>query len=318
MTFGLRYQPDREQLALAGAIGDSLAAILPVTRLRQSWHESGEVWSALGELGLFDLAVAEERGGSGLGATEEVLIAMALGRHLAAPAVFATLGAAHASLEGERPARVAAAFGAAGATLVEEPGATLVLAWHDSTAALHPASPAVRIDHDMWAADIARITAPAAPVARIDEAGMTRLRLISAAALAGIAAATLDMAVDYAGTREQFGRPIGSFQAIKHHCANMAIAARSAGDLATFAAVAVDEGRADAAMRADCAFLIAASAAIDNAGTNIQVHGGIGFSEEADPHLYLKRARLLAAIGGGVEAATTRLSIDQETPCRLQ
>jgi alkylation response protein AidB-like acyl-CoA dehydrogenase len=132
--------------------------------------------------------------------------------------------------------------------------------------------------------------------------------LIDAAALAGIAGAALEMAVAYAGTREQFGRPIGSFQAVKHHCANMAIAARCARDQTSFASVALDDGRADAHLQVECAFFVAGMAALENSGKNIQIHGGMGFSDEADPHLFLKRARLQIAIGGGLEAANGRIA----------
>ena len=134
-----------------------------------------------------------------------------------------------------------------------------------------------------------------------------RLRLIDAAALAGLAQAALEMAVGYAGMREQFGRPIGSFQAVKHHCANMALSSRLACDQVSFAAVAVDDGRDDAALQVESAFFVAGSAAIENAGKNIQIHGGIGFSDEAEPHRLLKRSRLLIDIAGGLEAATTRI-----------
>src|SRR3546814_7592323 len=90
------------------------------------------------------------------------------------------------------------------------------------------------------------------------------------------------MGVDYAGLREQFGRPIGTFQAVKHHCANMAIAARCARDQVSFAAVAIDEGRADAALQVESALFVAGTAAIENAGKNIQIHGGIGFSRSEE------------------------------------
>jgi alkylation response protein AidB-like acyl-CoA dehydrogenase len=116
------------------------------------------------------------------------------------------------------------------------------------------------------------------------------------------------MGVEYAKLREQFGRPIGSQQAIKHHCANMAIAARCARDQVGFAAVAVDEGRADATLQVESALFVAGRAALDNAGANIQIHGGIGFSDEADPHLLLKRAQVLLAVAGGLEAANVRLA----------
>ena len=123
-----------------------------------------------------------------------------------------------------------------------------------------------------------------------------------------VAQAALDMSVAYALTREQFGRPIGSFQAIKHHCANMAIAARCARDLTTFAALAIDEERDDAAFQVESAVYVAGNAALENAGKNIQIHGGLGFSDEAVPHLLLKRTRLQLAIAGGLEAATERVA----------
>jgi alkylation response protein AidB-like acyl-CoA dehydrogenase len=146
------------------------------------------------------------------------------------------------------------------------------------------------------------------PIARFEAPQLLRLRLIDAAALAGISQAALDMSVAYAGTRAQFGRPIGSFQAVKHHCANMVSAARRARDQTCFAAVAIDEGRDDAALQVECALFVAGSAALENAGKNIQIHGGMGFSDEADPHLLLKRAQLLIAIAGGLEAANERIA----------
>jgi alkylation response protein AidB-like acyl-CoA dehydrogenase len=108
--------------------------------------------------------------------------------------------------------------------------------------------------------------------------------------------------------REQFGRAIGSFQAVKHHCANMALAARCACDQVGFAAIAVDDDRDDAALQVESALFVAGSAAIENSGKNIQVHGGIGFSEEAAPHRLLKRARVLVQLAGGLEAALSRVT----------
>ena len=72
--------------------------------------------------------------------------------------------------------------------------------------------------------------------------------------------------------------------------------------------MALDEGRADAHLQVECAFFVAGSAALENAGKNIQIHGGMGFSDEADPHLFLKRAQLLIAIAGGLEAASWRIA----------
>jgi alkylation response protein AidB-like acyl-CoA dehydrogenase len=312
MRSALRYQPDQEQLSLASGLEAPVAALLKVSRLhRGGGGEDDVVWRQLSDLGVFAAGLDESQGGSGLGAAETTLIGIALGRALAAPSVFATmcaLGAASALSGVHGEPRIAAAFAAADGAWIDQPGAEFVLARTAEGAAIHatPPSPQV-LDDSTWGARIMRGDF-SRPLAQIDDGGILRLRLMDAAALAGIAEATLAMAVDYAKTREQFGRPIGTFQAVKHHCANMAIAARGARDLATFAAVAIDTDRPEARHRAECAFLVAARAAIDNAGMNIQIHGGIGFSAEADPHLFLKRAQLLTSLGGGVEAAALRVA----------
>ena len=311
MTNSLRYMPDRDQLALAGEIEGPIADLLPVARLhRQGAREPEEIWAALGELGLLAAGVSEARGGSGLSVVEQALIAVALGRALAGPAVLATIAAAPAvpGQPAEAPRIAAGLVTGAGLAWVDEPSATLVLAADGGGFALHRLPPEPReIDHAVWGARLLAGAAEA-PVAVLDDAAALIVRLLLAGALAGIADGALELAVAYAKVREQFGRPIGSFQAIKHHCANMAIAALSARDLVRFAAVALADARADAAHRVECAFLTAARAAIGNAGLDIQVHGGIGFSAEADPHLFLKRAQLITALGGGVEAAAVRVA----------
>ncbi len=315
METELRYHPSPDQLALASTIEESIVPLLPIARLHAACEESAETWSSLEEIGIFGITAAEEHGGSGLGAVEETLIAMALGRQLASPSVLATVGAAHARLRegatGLRGRRIAAGFrNGDRIVVVEDQAAELVLIREAGGAAVHAiGSTASRlIDNRLWLAGLLECEPLGEPIARFDAAGLSRLRLIDAAALAGMSAGSLDMGVAYAGTREQFGRPIGSFQAIKHHCANMAISARCARDQVSFAAVAVDDRRADAALQIESALWVAGSAALENAGKNIQIHGGIGFSDEADPHLFLKRARLLIAMAGGLEAANRRIA----------
>ncbi len=309
-----RFHPSPEQLEVAGSIDQSLAALLPLSRLHASHLEDPGIWTSLEEIGVFAIGVSEELGGSGLGAVEEALIVMGLGSRLASPGVLATVGAVHVQgdvrPESIRGKRVAAAYRSGDRTiLVDEPGAALVLVRDRGGAVLCDASIGASrmIDDRLWLATL-RESRVGEPLARFDESQLARVRLIDAAALAGMAEATLKMSVAYAGTRQQFGRPIGSFQAVKHHCADMAIAARCARDQTTFAAVALDEGRADAQLQVECAFAVAASAALENAGKNIQIHGGMGFSDEADPHLFLKRAQLQIAIAGGLEAASRRIA----------
>jgi alkylation response protein AidB-like acyl-CoA dehydrogenase len=122
----------------------------------------------------------------------------------------------------------------------------------------------------------------------------TVFRTLAAAEAVGVSWATLEMAVEYAKVREQFGRTIGTFQAVKHHAANMLVSA----EVAT--AATWDAARAD---DLDSAWFPAAAAAglairaqVFNAQNNIQLHGGIGFTWEHDAHLYLRRARTLAAL----------------------
>jgi alkylation response protein AidB-like acyl-CoA dehydrogenase len=307
LTAATRYHPSADQLALVGAVTDSLAELLPIARLHKSWEETPQTWAALEALGVFGVAVDEAAGGSGLGAAEEALIAVGLGRGLAAPGVLATLGAAKAVGVG-RP--VAAGYRSGDrAIMIEDPGAELFLLRGAADATLHLAPRDVeRLDDALWSARLGHVRGLGQPIARFGPMETLRLRLLDAAVLAGQAEAALDMAVAYAKVREQFGRPIGAFQAVKHHCANMAIAARCARDQVSFAAVALDDGRGDAELQVECALLSAGTAAVGNAGTNIQIHGGVGFSDEADPHLVLKRARLHLAIAGGLEAAGARVA----------
>ncbi|MDP3781982.1 MAG: acyl-CoA dehydrogenase family protein [Sphingopyxis sp.] len=96
--------------------------------------------------------------------------------------------------------------------------------------------------------------------------------------------------------RQQFDRPIGSIQAIKHNCSDMAVRAAVARSQLYYAACALDAGHADAAFHITAAKLLADQAALDNGRANIQVHGGIGMTDEAAPHLCLKRAHLLQFI----------------------
>lgn len=309
------YHPSQDQLEIVGAVDDALVELLPLARLHQSAEETADVWTQLDGLGSFGISLAEEAGGSALGAAEEALIVLALGRRLASPTVLATIGAAHVVPAELRTgaagtARVAAAYRRGDhVVVIGDPDAQLVLLRDGAGAALHRLDgPNAELDSRNWVARLQGVSKLGEPLARFDEAGLLRLRLLDAAALAGVAQAALEMGVEYAQMREQFGRPIGSQQAIKHHCANMAIQARCARDQVSFAAVALDQGRADAAISVESAFLIASTAAIENAGKNIQIHGGIGFSHEADPHLLVKRAQLLTAVAGGVEAATERLA----------
>ncbi|ADP80873.1 acyl-CoA dehydrogenase [Pseudofrankia inefficax] len=121
-------------------------------------------------------------------------------------------------------------------------------------------------------------------------------RTILAAEAVGVAGACTDAAAEYARIRVQFGRPIGMFQAVKHHCANMCVASEKATAAAWDAARAVASGGDQLTYAAAAAAALAGPAAYLCANLNTQVHGGIGFTWEHDAHLYLRRATVLQAL----------------------
>ena len=117
----------------------------------------------------------------------------------------------------------------------------------------------------------------------------------AAAEMLGAARRCLDMAVGYAKVREQFGQPIGSFQAIRHKCADMLLEVENSHSAVYYAAWALDAGAEDAETAASIAKAYVGDASRKVCGEAIQVHGGIGFTWEFDLHMYFKRAKALEA-----------------------
>ncbi|MGH3332953.1 MAG: acyl-CoA dehydrogenase, partial [Nocardioidaceae bacterium] len=133
--------------------------------------------------------------------------------------------------------------------------------------------------------------------ARVQDVAVT----LAAAELSGVARWTLDTAVDHAKVREQFGRKIGSFQAVKHLCAQMLETAESATAVAWDAASAYADSGDQFGLAAAVAGSVALDAAVSNAKDCIQVLGGIGFTWEHDAHLYLRRALSVSQLLGGAD-----------------
>ena len=125
-----------------------------------------------------------------------------------------------------------------------------------------------------------------------------RVCVALAAELTGIAQRTMEMAVAYAKERQQFGRPIGSYQAVSHRCAQMLLETESARSATYYAAWAADDSPEDLPLAASMAKAYASDAGWRVAGESLQVHGGIGFTWEHDLHLWLKRAKVDAALFG--------------------
>lgn len=126
-----------------------------------------------------------------------------------------------------------------------------------------------------------------AVIARVLDKAVVNL----AAEQVGAAQKCLEMSVEYAKTRHQFGRPIGSFQAIKHKCADMLVQVESAKSACYYAAWAASEDNDELAVVAPMAKSYCSEAFFHCASENIQIHGGIGFTWEHDAHLYFKRAK---------------------------
>ena len=124
-------------------------------------------------------------------------------------------------------------------------------------------------------------------LARVVDRGKVGL----AAEMCGGAQKVLEMSVDYAKVREQFGKPIGSFQAIQHKCANMLVEVESSKSITYYAAWAVANDVPEAPLAAAMAKAYTSDAYRHTAGEGIQIHGGIGFTWEHDMHIYFKRAK---------------------------
>ncbi|MEV7388214.1 acyl-CoA dehydrogenase family protein [Streptomyces sp. NPDC091215] len=163
---------------------------------------------------------------------------------------------------------------------------------------------------------LARIRLDATPATRIGTGDASEplaavrdlVRAAVAAEQVGGAAACLDMAVAHARTREQFGRPIGSFQAVKHKCAQLLVEVECARSAARFAGSVVGTPGTEAAIAAGVARAYCSEAFTHAAKENIQIHGGIGFTWEHRAHLYLRRAKSSELLFGTPREERARLA----------
>ena len=144
------------------------------------------------------------------------------------------------------------------------------------------------------------VGAPGSATATLE--GLLRRGAIGAAAeMLGAARRCLDMAVNYAKVREQFGQPIGSFQAIRHKCSDMLLEVENSHSAVYYAAWAQDASAEDADLAASVAKAYVGDASRKVCGEAIQVHGGIGFTWEYDLHIYFKRAKALETMYGDAD-----------------
>ncbi|MDJ0466601.1 acyl-CoA dehydrogenase family protein [Streptomyces sp. H27-C3] len=282
------FRPTDDQRALQAGMRELLAGRFGRERLRAAVDEVGEgaarggapgidraLWRELGDAGFFALRLLEKDGGVGLGLPEAVLLFEEAGRALLPGPLVATHLAA-----GAVPGA------ATGETVVTRVDHGLV-EWLDA---------ADQVLGDASGAAPVRSVDPLTPLHRVPvdpgaPDSWPEAALLTAAEQAGSASRTTELAVAYAREREQFGQPIGAFQAVKHLCAQMLVRAEVCR-IAVYAAAVTGDPVEIAGAK-----LLADEAAVRNARNCLQVHGGMGFTWEADVHLHLKRAWVRAERG---------------------
>ncbi|XUL90186.1 acyl-CoA dehydrogenase family protein [Streptomyces galilaeus] len=242
-------------------------------------------WRALGDLGVFSLRLAESDGGAGLGLPEAVLVFEEVGAALVPGPLIATHLAA-----GVVPGA------ASGETVVAAADGRLVEWMDEADVVLPGAEGAVALRSVDPLTPLHRVPAPA----RAEPVAV----LLTAAEQLGTAGRVCGLAVQHARTREQFGQPIGAFQAVKHLCAQLLVRVEVARAAVYAAAVTADPVDIAAAR------LLADEAAVRGARDCLQVHGGMGFTWESEVHLHLKRAWVRAQRGGGGMESEELLAAD--------
>ena len=323
-------------LAKHGAVGAARDLLEAAEEPRPSF------WSELAGLGWLGLHLPEEHGGSGYGIPELVVVVEQLGRAIcpgpAVPTVIASAtidavgteeikarhlpGLADGStvagialdadlqlVDGRLSGTAPAVLGAGTAQLLLVPAgddAILVEAGSPGVTVVTPRN----LDPTRRTGRVTFENAPAQALRGGRRALVDLARLILAAEATGVARECTESASEYAKVRVQFGRPIGTYQAVKHHCANMLVEAELATATVWDAARAAAAGGDAFSLGAAMAASLASHAAVEDANLNIQVHGGIGYTWEHDAHLYLRRATAIAALLGeeGVAAEVASLT----------
>ena len=293
-----------EQLELKRHARGWLAERYPLDR---DWDgPQDDRWSDLAELGWLGVSLGEEEGGAGLGFVEEAILLEELGYALYPGPYLGTVGLALASLGPDE--RVSVATGET--------------KWSAEVRGLVPWLRSVDrvVDMDGNAQDARGDELPSVdpsrPLGRLERSDGTplpgghdvpRARAAMAAEAVGIAQRVLELGVEHAKTREQFGRPIGVYQAVSHQLANTYAELELARSLTYWAAWCVAEYDEQAPIAAASAKAFATEAAVAACERSIQVHGGIGFTWEHPLHRFYKRALWLE--GFGARPAELRLEV---------
>jgi alkylation response protein AidB-like acyl-CoA dehydrogenase len=310
-----------DQQAIKRTAKELLADRFKLERVREL-AEAGDyddaAWKELCELGWPGIFIAEEHSGQGLGIVELVILMEELGYALA-PLPFLSSAAAGLMIQAagsdEQKARwlpgIASGELRAAAGLVRGGEAKLVpdadaadvivLCGTDTRTVVERSAAEVEPVPTMDATRrFARVHANGAgePLEGDHRRGTACATIALAAELTGVAQRAMEMAVDYARDRKQFGRPIGAYQAVSHRCAQMLLETEGARSGTYYAAWTADAEPESLPVAASMAKAYASDAGWRVCGSSLQVHGGIGFTWEHDLHFFLKRAKVDAQLWG--------------------
>ncbi|HXD57591.1 MAG TPA: acyl-CoA dehydrogenase family protein [Thermoleophilaceae bacterium] len=302
-----------DQQAIKRTAKDFLASRYKAEKVREL-AESGTyddgLWGEISELGWPGIYIPEEYGGQGLGVVELVIVMEELGYALAPSPFFSNAAAGLAILHGgsedqkqrwlpgiasgEQRGTVAVVSGGEAPLVPDADSASVIVLIDGDTAALVEAGDA-EIEERAVIDSTRRFSSVRAEggdtLGGDFSAGIDRAEAALSAELVGVGQRVMEMAVEYAKDRKQFDRPIGSYQAVSHRCAEMLLWVESARSAAYYAGWASDFEPESAAIAASVAKAYAADAGWKVTASALQVHGGIGFTWEHDLHFFLKRAR---------------------------
>jgi alkylation response protein AidB-like acyl-CoA dehydrogenase len=309
----LLLTPDSDDIAIIEVASAFLEDAIPIGRLHASEPAADlreEARLRIAEMGWFGSMLSVEEGGTGLSSVEHVFFFREVGRRCGPldilVQVLAVLTARdqvtrHAYLEGRTHVALVVSDGRSHRIFGRRDAPVGLLVGVDVAQLFDLSDGKVEERPSLDPATTMRVlTSPLPqPIAVCADLDILRLgRLGAAAMLVGLGEAALDLIVEYAKIRETFGRPIGAYQAVRHPCADMALRIEAARCQLWFAAAVMKEGRADMDAHIAAAKHLANEAAVMNADTNIQLHGGIGVTDEHDAHLLLKHALLLSRLFG--------------------
>ncbi|MEW4467439.1 acyl-CoA dehydrogenase [Parasphingorhabdus sp. JC815] len=283
------FRLSEDQLILTEGVRDFLSGTHGpdvLRRLDEQDNRDDSIWQGLTEMGLPGLLVPEDQGGLGLSLLDAALIAKECGRAaLAEPLVdTAFVGVPWLIRRGERDMLGDIAAGNHKVAL-----AHTINGWvADGNAGGEP----------LQSVDSMRNLSSLPADASDDETLLNFGALMSAAQLLGLAEAMLDQTVEYAKIRNQFGQPIGAFQAVKHHLATARVKTEFAAPVVWRAAQAMDDESSNAAIAISHAKIAAGDTAWAVSETAIQIHGAMGYTYEVDLHFWMKRSWALAGAWG--------------------